>query len=274
VTARPCGEGWYLHLLGGFQLGCGDKRVALGRVEEALVAFLVLQGRPVLREQVAAALWPEADGTHGAASLRTTVWRVRRQAPGLVTVGRSRVGLEDVALDLAHARDLVARATTSGGDGSPEADPGTDTAWLEHDLLPDWTDEWIAIERERFRQGRLHALEAICRHLTAVGRHARAIDVATASIAADPLRESAHRVLIEAHLAEGNRSEALRQFERFARVLDEELGLRPTPALAALVGRGRPPPDGPHTRALDPAGADRRHGSHRTGRRAAQPAPT
>jgi DNA-binding SARP family transcriptional activator len=32
---------------------------------------------------------------------------------------------------------------------------------------------------------------------------------------ADPLRESAHGALIAVHLAEGNQSDALREFERY-----------------------------------------------------------
>jgi DNA-binding SARP family transcriptional activator len=49
------------------------------------------------------------------------------------------------------------------------------------------------------------------------------------------LRESAHRVLIRAHLAEGNLGEAVRQYDFFAGVLHESLGIAPTDALRTLV---------------------------------------
>ena len=62
---------------------------------------------------------------------------------------------------------------------------------------------------------RIHALEALGRTLINVRRFSDAIDAALAAVAAEPLRESAHVVLIEAHLAEGNVSEAVRQLERF-----------------------------------------------------------
>ena len=61
------------------------------------------------------------------------------------------------------------------------------------------------------------------------------MDAGLAAISGEPLRESAHRVLIEAHLAEGNASEALRQYETYRRLLDEELGLAPSPRMRALV---------------------------------------
>jgi DNA-binding SARP family transcriptional activator len=47
-------------------------------------------------------------------------------------------------------------------------------------------------------------------------------------VAAEPLRESAHRVLTEVHLAEGNVGEARQLYERWRRLLDTEFGLRPT----------------------------------------------
>ena len=75
---------------------------------------------------------------------------------------------------------------------------------LEGDLLPDWYDDWLEIERERLRQLRVHALEHLGEHALRRGRFGAAIDRALAAIAADPLRESAHRLLIRAYIAEGN----------------------------------------------------------------------
>jgi DNA-binding SARP family transcriptional activator len=57
-----------------------------------------------------------------------------------------------------------------------------------------------------------------------------------AAVAAEPLRESAHSALIRLHLAEGNRSEALRQYCRYRRLLRAELGVEPTAALDQLLG--------------------------------------
>ena len=80
------------------------------------------------------------------------------------------------------------------------------------DLLPDWNEDWVLIERERFRQARLHALEALCDRFSEAGRMMPAIQAGLAAVTADPFRESAHRALIRTHLREGNRSEALRQY--------------------------------------------------------------
>jgi DNA-binding SARP family transcriptional activator len=59
------------------------------------------------------------------------------------------------------------------------------------------------------------------------------------------LRETAHRTLIEAHLAEGNWSEARRQFRRCERLLKEELGVEPAASMRRLVEARLPVPSQP-----------------------------
>ena len=62
-----------------------------------------------------------------------------------------------------------------------------------------------------------------------------AVEAAMAAVAAEPLRESAQRVLIAAHMAEGNTFEAVRQFDAFALLLDDALGIEPSEATRALL---------------------------------------
>jgi len=103
------------------------------------------------------------------------------------------------------------------------------------DLLPGWYDDWVIFERERIRQQLLHALEALSRRLADLGRCAEAVDVAISAVGADPLRESANRVLIEVHLAEGNVVEARRTYERYREAVRRELGVEPGEQLASLA---------------------------------------
>ena len=95
------------------------------------------------------------------------------------------------------------------------------------DLLPGWSEDWVIFEREHIRQRLLHALEALSRHLVAVGRCADAVNAAMWAVGAGPLRESAIRVLIEAHLAEGNLVEARRVYQAYRDTVRRELGVEP-----------------------------------------------
>jgi DNA-binding SARP family transcriptional activator len=107
---------------------------------------------------------------------------------------------------------------------------------LSADLLPEWSDnEWVLIEQEQYHQLRLYALEAMAKRLTTVGRHGEAVASGLAAVRAEPLRESAHRALIDAHLAAGNRAAARHQYEQCRRILLDELGLEPSDALRHLL---------------------------------------
>ena len=81
----------------------------------------------------------------------------------------------------------------------------------------------------------LHALEALSRRLVELGRYADAVEAAIAAIAAEPLRESAQRALIEAHLSEGNWVEAHRGFVTYRDLLRRELGVSPSHELASYL---------------------------------------
>ncbi|MDD9207972.1 bacterial transcriptional activator domain-containing protein, partial [Georgenia sp. 10Sc9-8] len=111
------------------------------------------------------------------------------------------------------------------------------------DLLPGWYDDWVIFERERIRQRVLHALEALSCELVRRGRCAEAIEVALDAVGVEPLRESAQRVLIEAHLAEGNLVEARRLYLRYRELVRQELRTEPGTTLTRLVvDAGRPAP--------------------------------
>jgi DNA-binding SARP family transcriptional activator len=145
-----------------------------------------------------------------------------------------------VTVDLRGAAAL-ARRLLDRSQGCSEDDLGAG-AWLglSDDLLPTWyDDDWVLVERERYHQLRLHALEALCERLTATGRYGEAVDAGLAAVTAEPLRESAHRMLIKAHLAEGNHGEAERQYQLCRGLLHDELGVEPSAALRELVTQER-----------------------------------
>jgi SARP family transcriptional regulator, regulator of embCAB operon len=110
---------------------------------------------------------------------------------------------------------------------------------LSSDILPDWYEDWVIVEAEAWRLRRLHALEALADDLRGEGSFGQASSAAQAAIDADPLRESPRAALIRVHMAEGNVSDAIREFARYRELLKRELGLEPTPRLQALLDQGR-----------------------------------
>jgi DNA-binding SARP family transcriptional activator len=222
-----------LALLRGFELRLGDRLLTLPLSAQRVMAFLALHDRPLQRVYVAGNLWLDTSEEHANASLRTALWRLSRAGCPLVDATATHVALASgIAVDVQALTDLARRSVRDEALSEPE-----DISELcrAGELLPDWYDDWILIERERFRQLRLHALESLCTRLAAVGRFAEAADAGLAAVQGEVLRESAHRAVIAAYIAEGNSVEAIRQYRFFRDLLASELGLEPSPLITELM---------------------------------------
>lgn len=234
-----------LNLLDGFELLVAGRPVELPPAAQRLLAFLAVRGRPLTRTHVASALWLDVPDERAAANLRSTLWRLHARAGPVVETTQAHVRLAaEVTVDLYEAR-AAAHGLIEGGDGGgPQAGaPVGSSAALTAELLPDWYDDWVAWEREQFHQLRLHALEAQAEQLARRGRYGEAMEAALAAVAAEPLRDSAHRAVIRVHLAEGNAAEAMLQFRRHERLLATELGIAPSAEALELVGGIATPPE-------------------------------
>ncbi|MBV8934062.1 MAG: transcriptional regulator [Kutzneria sp.] len=203
------------------------RRLEVPEGSKRLLVFVALHRTRLERRYVAGTLWPDADDARAAGNLRSTLWRLRGAGIDVIAADKwSLALLDDVVVDTELANDWATRLINgTAGAGDLTIPP----YWLDAlDLLPGWYDDWTYGERERLRQRTLHALEALSRQLADAGRHAEAVDAAMAAVRAEPLRESAQRVLVEAHLAEGNLVEARRGYQAYRELLNRELGVAPT----------------------------------------------
>jgi SARP family transcriptional regulator, regulator of embCAB operon len=223
-------------LLGGFDLIWGSSALRVPRASQRLLAFLALQGRMVKRTAVAGRLWPDASEGHAYSNLRSALARLRGTARKVLAIGKLELGLaEGVTVDVRHAQALARRLLDPAATPDPSELGIAAVPALSADLLPDWYDDWALIEAEDWRQLRLHALEALAGRLVALRRWGEAAGAAAAAVRAEPLRESSRAALIQVHLAQGNQSEAVREFTRYQALLHAELGLEPTFRLRQLV---------------------------------------
>jgi DNA-binding SARP family transcriptional activator len=209
--------------------------MALPRGAERLLAFLGLHHRPLLRLYVAGVLWPDLSEQHARASLRTNLWRVHRTGLDLIRSTRDHLAIGwGLSLDV---REMEGRARRVLDPATVPEPTDLDALAFSGELLPDWYDEWIVPERERLRQLRLQALEALGRRLLEGKRYSEAVRAALAIVRAEPLRESARRMLIEAYLGEGNEAQAMEQYVGYRSLLLQELGANPTSAMQDVIGR-------------------------------------
>jgi len=235
LPAEREGDKVTLSLLDAFDLRFGGEPVPLPPSAQRLLALIALHERPLLRPYVAGTLWLDTTEDRASANLRSSLWRLNRPGRKLVEATNLQLRLApEVRVDVRETAELAHRLLTKPG-GWQDGEIDLDLARLTGELLPDWYDDWVFIERERLRQLSLHALEALGERLLAAKRLGEALETALAAIAMEPLRESAHRLLIRIHVEEGNAGEAIRQFEFCRRLFRDQLGLSPSPQLAQLV---------------------------------------
>jgi DNA-binding SARP family transcriptional activator len=219
-------DGVVLHLFGGLSVSIGQRQVAVPEGSKRLLAFVALHTGRVDRRYVAGTLWPSVDDLRAAGNLRSSLWRLNRAGVTLIETGKTFMALSDrVTVDVHVVNEWFARLNggVASNDDLSIYPNGVDAI----DLLPGWYDDWALAERERIRQRMLRALELMSAALTQRGRYGEAIDAAMLAVIIDPLRETAQRALVEAHIAEGNWSEATRQFSAYRVLLAAELGAQP-----------------------------------------------
>jgi len=203
-----------LRLLGGFELRIDGEVVDLQPAVKRLTALVALTPCGLSRDFAAFQLWPDKSEGRARANLRSTLWRLHQLTADVLQASASHLRLDDhVWLD------------TRDGLGEAENDDLVPRPFetMMADLLPDWYDEWISVERERFRQLRLSEFERRAHAALSCRDSAKAIQLALAALGIDAARESAHRILLDAHRLEGNEWEAEREQGRYERCQFEAL---------------------------------------------------
>ncbi len=229
--SQPVGE-LTIQLMGRFDVCRDGQRVSIPGAGKRLVAFLSLHPGPQQRWHVAGQIWPEVNELRARANLRHAMWKTNATGPDIVVCVGEMISLaSDVEVDVTTVRDAAERvidiSTEMGALPRPEL--------FGNQLLQDWDTDWALFERERLKQLCVHALEALsARHLEARA-YAAAIDTALLAVKLEPMRESAHRAVSRAHLAEGNVAEARRQYRQYRELLADELSIEPSAGYTELV---------------------------------------
>ncbi|MFO7543871.1 MAG: BTAD domain-containing putative transcriptional regulator, partial [Trueperaceae bacterium] len=209
-----------------------------------LLGYLAFAGDWVLRERLAVLFWPEADSAAARRNLRQLLQRARRT--GLA----DELEVESTRVRWSVTSDVEAfRRAYAGGDWIAAAGLYQGAA-LDGLPPPDCGgfEDWIALEREALRDAWRDAAYRSAQAWVDRGEAGRAVDTLQRLLDDDPLAEDVMQAYLRCAGAAGRRVTALRVFARFARRLQDELGLEPLPETLALADAlDREPGDGrPH----------------------------
>ncbi|SDS83634.1 DNA-binding transcriptional activator of the SARP family [Friedmanniella luteola] len=208
-----------------------DQTLRTHAMTQRLLALLALRPR-LQRRKVAAALWPEVSEERAAGNLRTLLWRLQSLRSELLCLDDQTIGLSDnVCVDVHELEHLQSRLISSPASAPPLARLAE---LLGRELLPGWSEDWVIFERERLRQRDLHLWERLADWQLHHDQCWDALEMALSIVEREPLRESAHRLVIKVHLQEGNASEAMRAYAQYCAMAQRELGIGPSSELRAL----------------------------------------
>lgn len=217
-----------VQLLGRFQLRIDGRLVELRQSGGEFVAALALHDGSLARSRLSQLLWPDSPEDRQRGNLRSLLYRAPDALARRVAVNRKRIEfVGPCRVDLQAAR-RCAEAALRSSDASPPM------SLLCEDILPAMDAFWLVVHRERHRQFRLHALEALAARRLREGRPLDALDLAMAALASEPLRESAQLLVLRSHLEAGNRAAVVRCYQSFEERLDAVLGVQPSHAMRAL----------------------------------------
>jgi predicted ATPase/DNA-binding SARP family transcriptional activator len=242
-TPRPAAESPPLRLVAlgaadvyraGRLLSTADWRTK--RSKELL--FYLLHHPGQTKEQIGAALWPEAAPEGLRRSLHDTLYRLRQALGGgqWVVYENGRYSFNRA---LTYWYDVE---TFSHSLAQAQQEPGQAIAHLQaavqlvqgEFLAGTAVGDWSLSLREGLRQQYLNALFQLGELLFAAGRLVEAGGVYRQAIAHDNLLESAHRELMRCYLALGRPGEAVQQYQLLVQLLADELGVTPTPETTSL----------------------------------------
>jgi len=209
------------------------------RKVQELFSYLVLnRGRPHPRESLAAVLWGEASTTQSRKYLRQGLWQLQAGLDAVadckvIEVDNDWVRLSshaEVSLDVARFEGLVTTGQASGREAINDDHARRleeAVAMYRGDLLEGWYADWCLFERERLQQLYLAALDSLMIHCERSQAYDRGCGYGELLFRYDPARERTHRQVMRLRYLAGDRTGALRQYERCASALDAELGVAP-----------------------------------------------
>jgi len=225
-----------------------DEASLPGRQGRLLFCFLVLNhGLPLARHELVKAVWGESVPEVVDASLNALISKLRRFliAAGLngAVALESAFGSYRLQLPAASWVDIP-QAELSFHDAESAARNGdmpalyaaaiVASAVARRSFLAGESLPWVVAQRERLGTLLVRTLDYQCDFYSWHGEKDVALKLAQEAVAIEPFREIGYQRLMRLLFEQGNRAEALRVYDRFRRLLRDELGVSPSAETEAL----------------------------------------
>jgi DNA-binding SARP family transcriptional activator len=235
-----------LRLLGGFSLQVDDRDLDLlqvkPRARSVLHVLALHAGKPVHRDVIVDALWPDRDPQAAVRAMHVSLSAIRRQLEAL-TADRATTLLErhgdtyvfgaDPAVWIDVAQFEQARSAAHRAARTRDLDTATDhhrqaLALYRGDLLPEaGAAEWIVGRRDELRIAAAEVAEELAKLLLDRDDLVGTVSVCERGLSIDGFRDGLWRIIVTAHERRGHHAVAERARQSYEQVL-RDLGVTPT----------------------------------------------
>jgi DNA-binding SARP family transcriptional activator len=244
----------HISLFGRFDVRRGEHvlvHVDARRAQELFCYLLLYRDRPRHRETLASLLWPTMTAAQSMKNLRNALWELQtaldseipKGGSNILLVDRDWIGINPEADFWLDVAEFECASTFTRGISGSELDEHKAKMLrkalelYKGDLLEGWYQDWCLFERERLQHMYLAMLEKQMAYCETRGDCEAGLDYGTRALRCDVAHERIHRRLMRLHCLAGNRTAALRQYERCVAFLQQELNVTPSARTVALYER-------------------------------------
>lgn len=236
----------HIILFGNLSIRYDQKNIISGASSKALELFcyiLLNRDGPHAREALASLLWGDHYTTvQSKKYLRKALWQLQvalNHGSGLAESVLLHVdpkwillnSVDELWLDVALFEKAYAMVKGTPGQCLPDSSVRVLKEAIQlyrGNLLDGWYQDWCVCERERLQQIYLMMLDKLLDYCEAAGQYELGLVYGEGSLRYDRARECTHRQVMRLSYLIGDRTGAIRQYERCVVALKEELDLEPS----------------------------------------------
>jgi len=242
-----------VNVLGGLAIKYPAEELAQmrSRKAEALLVYVLLSEKESFeREELATLFWEDMPEQEALTNLRVTLAALKKAVPDALAISRRRVSFNPETCVSCDALALSSVTRDHLGEDYSRTDQSLENCRLiaaelgnyKGDFLQGFFirnalafDDWASYKREILRNILINSAQIIIGNFYRLGEHREGITLANQLLFLDPFNEAAYQWLIKLYAADGQRDDALSLFEKYRRMLTDELGMEPDQEISRLA---------------------------------------
>lgn len=218
------------------------------KVQELFCYLLLHRGHSLSREPLAGLLWLDTTTVQSKKNLRQALWQLQAALGSQTEPINERLLLVEPEWIQLNAKanflldvivfektfNFLQKVTGQELDAPQVQNLQNAVQLYQGPLLEGWYQDWCLLERERLQSMYLAMLDKLMSYYEAFHDFETSLLYGMRIMCYDRARERTHRRMMRLYYLLGDRAEALRQYERCATALDEELGINPSKSTVIL----------------------------------------